>query len=189
MGAARKAPSVVQARAQSLWVRPLPVTGPHLQPEPAFLAIANPPQGQPGPQASGPQVVSDFSIAEPARSPTRRKSPRRLGTLSLDRSSRDVPGGLCKPVSMVLVWGWGEPRVHSAASSCPEWPRLRDFPAKQVLGDRPPGPRTSPSSLLPGESLRAPCSGRARQQEAGCGWRRSRRRPQRGSSERPAQSP
>lgn len=69
----------------------------------AFHALANP-QGQPGQQASELQMVSPMSESQSQSvSPTGVSPQDAFGTRSLDRSSHDQPGGLYKPVSMVLA--------------------------------------------------------------------------------------
>lgn len=56
--------SLAQARAHGTQVRPRAVTGPRLEPKPAFLATADPPPGQPGLQASGLRALSPVSKSQ-----------------------------------------------------------------------------------------------------------------------------
>lgn len=125
------AKSQARTRTQNTQVRPLSLTGPLLEPEPAFLAITNPPQGQPGQQASGLQVVFPISESPSQRVPQIGVRPQG----ALGRAVWTEAAMMCQAACATSLHGAGVrvrggPESFPASGSCQGWRRQEDFPAK-----------------------------------------------------------
>lgn len=158
--------SLDQARAHDTQVRPLRVSGPRLEPKPAFLAIANPPQGQSGLQASGLRVLSPISKSQSGRGS--RTSVRPRGALG--RAVWTEAAVTCQAACATSLHGarvGGGPESSRASSSSHGWPRRGRFLASQALGGRPSDSPSPPSPQAAWESLRGPRGSRAKLHDAG----------------------
>lgn len=137
-----------------------------MEPKPAFLAIASPPQSQPGLQTPGLGVIAPISKSQSAR--VSRTSVRPRG--ALERAVWREAAMTCQAACATSLHGcWVEagPESSRASSSRQGRSRRGRFPASQALGGRPSGPPSPPSPRVAWKSLRGPRSSRARLHGAG----------------------